>query len=276
MKLFTLFAALVLSVTSVAADTDFERNADGIAANKFYKRTIVGVTRDSSKVFSIYFGSGNKAKFHFSSGKKKNVTWRKPSRNIVCFKGLVDNNAAKEVCKYANPLGRGTDWLTVKVFERDGKITYEKVTKNERRGSSQIVYAFDGDVPVSQNSYISDLRKWKGHTVVGRTIKDKEAWFMRLGLDNKMEFVFGSGKHFKGTYTLSKSEICLKFNEKPAFDGCRKPTQKGKRIAWVSTSSGGHTSEIVFMKETEKRGPKIYKKLSSDSYHMVLTNVNLR
>jgi outer membrane protein assembly factor BamB len=276
MKFYQILTALFLSATAAIANPNFERNADGQNISKFKGRTIVGVTRDSSKVFSVYLDRDKKAKFHFSSGKRKTVTWRQVSRNIICFKGLVDGKSYEEVCKLAKPLGRGTDWMTVKVFEKSSGITYDKVSKDERRGSSQIVYTFDGDVPVSQNSYISDLRKWKGHTIVGRTIKDKEAWFMQVGLDNKMEFVFGSGKRYKGTYTTTKSEICLKFFDKPAFDGCRKPTIKKGKLAWVSTASGGHTSEIVFMKETEKRGPKIVKSVSKDKFHMLAVDRSYR
>jgi outer membrane protein assembly factor BamB len=272
LKLFQILTALFLLATPTLADPNFEHNADGLKISKFKGRTIIGVTRGDSKVFSVYLDRNKQAKFHFSSGKRKTVTWRQVSRNIICFKGLVDARKNEEVCKYANPLGRGTDWMTVKVFEKSSGITYDKVTKNERRGSSQIVYTFAGDQEIAKNSYISDLRKWKGHTVVGRTIKDKEAWFMQLGLDNKMEFVFGSGKRFKGSYTTTQSEICLKFFDKPAFDGCRKPTRKNGKMAWVSTASNGHTSEIVFMKETEKPGPKIVSSLSDDKYHMVLAD----
>lgn len=272
MKLFQILTALFLTATAAVANPNLEHNAKGLSISKFKGRTIVGVTRDNSKVFSIYLDRNKKAKFHFSSGKRKTVTWRQVSRNIICFKGLIEARKHEEVCKYAKALGRGTDWMTVKVFEKSSGVTYDKSNKSERRGSSQIVYSFAGDQAISQNSYISDLRKWKGHTIVGRTLKDKEAWFMQLGLDNKMEFVFGSGKRFKGTYTTTNSEICLKFFDKPAFDGCRKPTRKNGKMAWVSTKSGGHTSEIVFMKETEKPGPKVIKSLSKDNYHMVLSD----
>lgn len=269
MKLLSILTAICMCATVAFADENFDRNAKGLSIGKVKGRTVVGVTRDTSKVWSLYISNDKTAKYHFSTGKRKTVKWRQPSRNTICIRGLNDAKPNDEVCKLAKPLGRGMDWVTVKIFERDGKVTYQLVDPDAHRGSSQIVYSFPGEAEVAKNSYLYDLREWKGHTVVGRTIKDKEAWFVNFGLDGEMDFVFGSGKRFKGTYTLSKSEVCMKFYDKPAFNGCRKPAVKKNKIAWISTQTGGHTSEIVYMKRTEKPGPKLYKKLSRNKHHMV-------
>lgn len=262
----------LIAPTPLLADADFDHAEKGLSLNSVKGRTLVGVTRDSSKVWSLYLARNGKAFFNFSSGKKSEATWEQKSRNIICFKGLVADNPSKEICKLATPLGRGMDWMSVTLHQQNGKTVYDKVTKDEQRGTSQLVYAFLGDTKVEQDTYISDLSKWAGYLIVGRTLKDKEAWFAQLGIDGSVEFVFGSGKRANGRYKLTTDTICFTFPSQSNLNGCRKPLLKDGKVMWASAENGGYISEVVFMKKTESDGPQKIKQLSPDSHHMVLVN----
>lgn len=256
-------AALLLAVAlifntapSALAKEDFETNAEGMALSDMIGRTMVGVTRGKSSVFSVYLGADGTAEFHFSNGKRQSATWRSQDSVILCFKGLVAERPGDEVCKRAMPSGRGLDWMTVELQSKNGTTTWSRATPGEEKGSSQMVYSFDGKVEVDQQSYVTDLRKWPGHLVVGRTLKDREAWFALFDTDGAVDFVFASGKREKGSYTVSGDQICMNFPSSPATSGCRRPTIKDGIIRWVSTADGGSSSEIVFMKQMESGGPQ--------------------
>ncbi len=254
------------------ADADFDYNAKGLTLNRTHDRTLVGVTRDGSKTWSVYLSPTKKAYFKFSTGKTATATWSQDYKRIICFTGLIKDKPHQKICKRTPELGRGFDWMTINLKTQNGKTVYEKATKGERRGSSQIVYSFKGRQDISQNSYVSDTRKWAGHLIVGRTLKDKEAWFAQFGMDGSVDFVFGSGKRYKGSYRLQDGKICLTFPTGKTANSCRKPTIKNGKILWKDTKSGHSSSEIVFMKKTETEGPRLVKKLSSDRHRMVLLN----
>jgi WD40 repeat protein len=246
----------VALITPVLADADFEFNAKGMTLRNSVGRTLVGVTRDRSNTWSVYLSKSGEAHFKFSSGSSKVATYRLIDSYILCFKGLMSSDKSQEICKRAEQVGRGIDWMTVNLKMKDGKITWERVVSGEITGTSQMVYSFSGRSNVDQSSYISDVSKWAGHVIVGRTLKDKEAWFAILSIDGKVEFVFGSGRKYNGYYTLSKKEICMTFPDNPAANGCRRPTVKGSKVIWVSSDSGGAISELVFMKDIEREGPR--------------------
>lgn len=264
-----LIFALVLLTTPALADETFDYNAEGLELSRVKGRTLVGITRDSSKTWGVYLSKDKKAYFNFSSGKTGQGTWRQRSRNIICFKGLDKNNPSSEICKYAKPRGRGMDWMTVKVNERNGEIFYDKVTEDEHRGSSQIVYAFEGRQVPNPNSYVSDLKKWPGHLVVGRTLKDKEAWFAALELDGSVDFVFGSGKRLKGRYQIKDGQICFEFPQQETANSCRRPKVENKKILWKNASGGKAISEVVFMQKMDSDGPRKVQTIASDSHHML-------
>lgn len=270
-----LLAFFTTLSTQAYADADFDRNAKGMRISSMVGRTLVGITRDTSKTFSIYLSSSKKAYFSFSTGKTATATYRIHSGNIICFKGLDKNAPSSEICKLTDKRGRGMDWQTVKLKNENGKSTYSLATKGERRGSSQIVYSFADRQKVSRNSYMSDLTKWKGHLVVGRTLKDKEAWFANFDLDGKVDFTFGSGKRYKGTYSTTRTTVCMTFPSQPQMDGCRKPTLKKGKIAWVSTKNDGYISEIVYLKEMQSQGPTSASQLSYKSQNMRKSKNNL-
>lgn len=254
------------------ADVDFDYNASGLTINRAKGRTIVGMTRDSSKTWSLFLDRSGKAYFKFSSGREATATWRKRSKNIICFKGLIKDDLSKDICKLATPRGRGTDWMTVEVFEKDGKLRYRKAVKDEHRGTSQLVYSFAGREVVNQNSYVSDLTKWGGHIVVGRTLKDKEAWVANFRLDGSFVFVFGSGQRLFGSYTTTSKKICMKFPSKPSSNGCRAPKVKDGKIVWASAENGSYISEIVFMKKISIEGPQLWKTLSKNHYRQIISD----
>ncbi|MEP3178825.1 MAG: hypothetical protein ABJO45_04745, partial [Lentilitoribacter sp.] len=162
--------------------------------------------------------------------------------------------------------------MTVTLSQQNGKTVYDLVTKDERRGTSQLVYSFSGDLNIDKNSYVSDLSKWAGYLIVGRTLKDKEAWFAHLGMDGSVEFVFGSGKRANGRYKLTTDTICFTFPSQSNLNGCRKPLLKDGKVMWARAEDGGYISEVVFMKKTESDGPRKIKQLSPDSHHMVLVD----
>lgn len=245
------------------ADDDFDRNANGLTLNDMRDRTMVGITRDKSALFSVYIGRDGTAAFHHSNGTRATATWEQIDSKIICFTGLVKDKPNERVCKRAPQLGRGLDWMTVTLKTENGKTTYAQENLDEKAGSSQMVYAFDGNVEVDQQSYVTEVAKWAGHLVVGRTLKDKEAWFAIFDSDGGVDFVFGSGKRVKGTYTLTVDTVCIDFPSDPTLNGCRKPTIKDGKIRWASTKDGGATSELVFMKKLEADGPQPAAKLAS-------------
>lgn len=263
-----------VSGTRVHADPDFELNAKGLTLSGAIGRTMVGVTRDSSRVFSIYLGRDGKVDFTSSSGKKSKGSWRRVDSVTVCIKGLVAERPNDEVCKRAPQNGRGLDWMSVKIHTSGGTTTWSKETRGEHRGSSQIVYSFAGNVTVDRNSYVTDVTKWGGHLIVGRTLKDKEAWQAALSIDGKVDFVFASGRRFSGNYTLKAGEICMTFPDNPSTNGCRKPTQKDGKVLWSSSVDGGAVSEIVFMKRLEAPKPVIPPERPREAVLMTSKNVN--
>ncbi len=257
-------------------DADFEVNSNGMSVRAMIGRTLVGVTRENSRVFSVYLGRDGKAEFHNSGGKRATATWELLDKYILCFTGLVENNPNERVCKRAPENGRGMDWMTVILTTENGNTTWAKETKDEHRGSSQMVYSFDGKVEVDQNSYVSEVTNWAGHLIVGRTLKDREAWFARLSLDGSLDFVFASGKRFEGRYTLKPGEVCLEFPSSPDLSGCRKPTIKDKKIIWASSKDGSASSELVFMKKLESEGPREIAVLSTRGHRYLVQSPDYR
>ncbi len=250
------FCLSLLAPAPAFADADLEANARGMTLNAMTGRTLVGVTRDGSSVFSVYLDPDATARFHLSNGTRATASWEQLDRAIVCFKGLSKEKPDDQVCKRAPELGRGMDWATITLSSQNGKTTYALENPDEARGSSQMVYSFAGDVEIEQDSFVPDVSKWAGYLVVGRTLKDKEAWFASFDTEGGVDFTFASGKRFKGSYTLTSDTVCMEFPENPDANGCRKPTIKDKKIRWTSTKDGGATSEVVFMKRLVIDGPQ--------------------
>jgi hypothetical protein len=266
LKSLVLILSLLLYPTGPAvADPDIEANAKGMTLNAMKGRTLVGVTRDSSAVFSVYLGPDGTADFHLSNGTRATATWAQLDSSILCFQGLVKERPKEKVCKRAPANGRGLDWMTIILQTANGKTTYAKENPDEARGSSQMVYSFEGKVEIDQASYVADVGQWAGHLIVGRTLKDKEAWFAFYDSDGGVDFVFASGKRFKGSYTLKADEVCMEFPENPDANGCRKPVTKDGKIRWTSTKDGGASSEIVYMKRLETDGPQDVARLANES-----------
>lgn len=232
------------------ADATFRFNAKGLELNNIIGRTLVGVTRDNSKTWSLHLDRNKSARFTFSSGKVQFAKWRKPTRNIICFTGLNAANPSEEVCKLAKPLGRGMDWKTVKITRTDenGVIRFREATAGEKRGTSQIVYTLPGNAQVAPNTYRSNLNSWRGRVVVGRTLKDKEAWSVAFHRNGSFDFVYGSGRQRSGTYTLTSTTVCFRFPAAPENNNCRKPRVSGGKILWENTKGGRAISEVVYIR----------------------------
>lgn len=278
MHIATIVASLILLVTAPLATAQtnasnlFDKNARGLTLNEVLGDTLVGVTRDGSKTFSLYLDWNKKAHFRFSNGTRNTATWRKPAKDLICFKGLNAKKPWEEVCKLARPRGRGLDWRTVKVNKKAGNTVYfDYVNKTEKSGSSQIVYRFDGNQIINPNSYISDLRKWRGRVVVGRTLKDKEAWMAHLRKSGQIVFVFGSGRKLYGNYTLQRDRICMTFPSQSNSNGCRKPNVKGSKIHWTDAKSGLAISEVVYLTPPfDHKKPPAKKKPKKKTYEVTV------
>lgn len=254
--LLIAFMTLSTSTLLFAQDADFERNANGNSLSTSSGKTLLGITRDTSAPFSIYMSKGN-FNIHTSSGTDLVGTYKKRSKNILCIKGLVADKPDSEVCKYAPARGRGMDWQSVNVTdEKDGTTYYDLVVEDEHRGSSQIVYSFDGRLDLERPKAFGDVRNWAGHLIIGRTLKDKEAFFFWLGMDERVDFVFGSGRRVRGSYTIEGGTICFDFDEGDKYDSCRKPRMEKGQLLWARADGGGATSEIVFVKKMEEDGPR--------------------
>jgi len=249
-------AIICFSFSPAWAESDFAFNTSGLELNRSKGRTLVGVTRDSSKTWSVYLARDKKAYFHFSSGRKQTATWRQRSRNIICFTGLVKDKPSQDICKYAPATGRGMDWKTVTIRQGDSGIVYTPVV-DEHRGSSQIVYSVKGKKSVNQNSYQRNIRNWRGQVIVGRTLKDREAWIAKLHSAGRVTFVYGSGKIRKGRYLLKRDEICFNWDNGSGPAECRLPRLKNGKMRWISKATGGSISEIVYMRPlaTKKAAP---------------------
>ena len=271
-----LIAAPALAVAE--PDKDYKYNADGLTLNKMIGRTTVGITRDSSKTWSLYLGRDKSAFFTFSSGKTASATWDKISRRIICFKGLNKDRPDDKVCKRAETLGRGTDWMTVNLKTKDGKTVYEKATKGERIGSSQMVYSHAGRKSVDQASFVADLTKWPGYVVVGRSLRDGAPWSVYFDPDGTMLFTLGTGKQASGSYRIKSGEVCMTFPKSEGgvtnLNGCYAPKVQDGKIRWHRPAKGNATSELVYMVKAElpPPGPRQLERLSRDPYHMVLVD----
>ena len=251
-----IFAAAYWSTPAQAQTAaDFEFSKAGLSMKAISGRTLVGMTRDTSKTWSVYLSKSGTASFNFSTGKSASSKWYSRGNNIVCFKGLIKDKPLKEICKLITQRGRGLDWMTVELYKSNGKTVYRKVDKSERRGSSQIVFSHAGRMTVSKYSYRSDLRQWRGRVVVGRTLKDKEAWSAHFKQDGRVDFVFGSGKKASGRFTATQRQICMTFASNPNLNGCRKPYTKNGKVVWASSKNGSYISEIVYMYKPVVRKP---------------------
>jgi hypothetical protein len=81
--------------------------------------------------------------------------------------------------------------VTVTLETRNGKTTWARATRDEHRGSSQMVWSFAGNVTVNRNSHVPDVTKWAGHIIVGRTLKDREVLWASSSDDGAVsEIVF--------------------------------------------------------------------------------------
>lgn len=57
------------------------------------------------------------------------------------------------------PFGRGMDWMTPTVREKDNSIVFPLDAKGEKQGSSQIVYSFAAKIGVDRSSSVYDVSK---------------------------------------------------------------------------------------------------------------------
>lgn len=128
----------LLPALRASADADFDLDAKGMTHNQMLGRTIVGVTRDGSSVFSVYINPDKTAQFHLSNGTRATASGEKLDSHILCFKGLAKDKPDDQLCKRAPELGRGMDWATIILNQKDGKTTYALENPDEPRGSSQM------------------------------------------------------------------------------------------------------------------------------------------
>lgn len=247
-----LAASLALIATHSMAEvlpSEAVLNAKGLRLSNMFNHTLVGVTRDSSKTWSLHLNSvGAKAEFMFSSGKKKTGTYAWRTKNIICFKDLIDEDPSKEICKYAKPKGRGMDWRTVKITRKEGKTTYfDYVENNVSSGSSQIVYYHVGRETVDRDNFRNLKSTWIGRVVVLRDRYSRGVGWIHFGYDMRMTHVEPDGTKRTGRYTTSSSQICLRYDNTKTPQRCYRTPLKDGQILWQSAIETNPRFEVVYM-----------------------------
>jgi len=87
---------------------------------------------------------------------------------------------------------------------------------------------------------------WGGKVIVGRTLKDRETWFARFDNSRAVDFAYGSGRRYQGSYTYSGSRMCISFPSQPTLGGCREPIMTNGKYLWTNPETGKAISEILF------------------------------
>ncbi|UYV37285.1 hypothetical protein N4R57_20430 [Rhodobacteraceae bacterium D3-12] len=267
MRFLSMFAAGAMVVASglvtpgaVQADGNFKLHARGVTIDGLIGRTLVGVTRSNSNIWSVSLGRDGTARYLYSNGERRTAKWRKRSRNIICFTGLIQSSPSKEICKLARAHGRGLDWLTVRITGKteSGTIKYVSTKKGETRGSSQIVYSVPFGARVSQIKPSANIYNFRGKAVIGRTLKDKEIWAAEIKSNGRLSFAYASGKRFTGSYKINAGAMCFTFPGVPQFDSCHRLEQRNGKLLWKNTATGGAISEVVFTHKLDT--PKVMPK----------------
>lgn len=241
-----LLVSTVISAPHTAmANSAIERAARGLTLTDAIGWTLIGITRDSSKPWSLYLSPDKQAYFTFSSGSDGVATWRIAADDVICFRGLINNDPQAEICKSTTPQGRGMDWMTVEPVPGGGLLDFQPVT-DEHRGSSQMVFAHEGRHVANQHPVSQNLDDWRGKTVIGRTLRDRETWIADFRADGSVDFIYGSGTRLDGTYTLTRSQICISFPSQPEMAGCRKVIIVDDKLMWANTSDDSYISEVVY------------------------------
>jgi hypothetical protein len=250
--------------------SDFDFNAQGISAAQFSGRTVIAASRDTEALWSLYFSPDKTVVVTVINPAEKGTTtdvltqfsprsglWSMPEKDVVCLQTKplstpsLSSNVTTKQCFFASRNGRGTDWRVLEKIKQGG---FQPKDAQAHRGEYQIVYSISGDQSsklgkqlLPMRTRLKDLATWRGHVLVGRTLKDKESWVAKYYADGTLSFVYGSGRRFEGQYEIKDGNICMTFPATPAAGGCRGPKEVDGKLVWVATKTGAFISQVLFL-----------------------------
>lgn len=256
--------ALPAQLASAQDLSSFDMSREGLRLDDMIGRTLVAATNGGSSPWSTYLSTDGRALFHFSSGKRAEATWRRAAEDVICFTGLIAEKPRKEICKRADALGRGLDWMTV-VSNDKGEFTPED--PNASRGSSQIIFSYPGQVEPPQDVDLAEPSAWAGKIVLGRTLKDREPWLMRVQDAEKLTIVFASGRAVDGSYEIKEGKFCMDLPEYKPASGCRDIQLDNDKLLWPR-EGGKATSELLLLVPETVGGPHLIKQASEHTNWM--------
>lgn len=239
-----VFVALV---TTANADEVFDYNAEGLEVEKLIGHTSIGATRDTSHLLVLTVGKDEKFVLTTPNGGQTVGTWRRPSDNSICFKDSAEAELGYENCALMRPNGRGTDFRNIENLQDkpEGGIKFD-YSEDEHRGELQIVYSFPRGHLASNFVKRPKVSDWGGKVIVGRTLKDRETWLARFDHSGTVDFAYGSGRRYQGSYNYSGNRMCISFPSQPTLGGCREPIMTNGKYLWTNPETGKAISEILF------------------------------
>lgn len=246
-RAFASFLTAVVFASSANADDVFDYNAEGLKVEKLIGRTNIGATRDASHLFVLTLGADKKQILTSISGGQTLGTWRRSSNNSLCFKDSDEAESGKEYCALMRSNGRGTDVRNIENVRDnpEGGIKFD-YSNDEHRGETQIVYSFPRGHLASSFVKRPKVSDWGGKVIVGRTLKDRETWLARFDYSGTVDFAYGSGRRYQGSYNYSGNKMCISFPSQTALGGCREPIMKNGKYLWTNPETGKAISEILF------------------------------
>lgn len=246
MRFFAFLIALVFLSSHAIADQsdDFNRLSQGLTIDRSIGYTLVGSTRDSSRPWSLYLSEDGQALFTFSSGNTAKASWEKTSRNVICFKGLIEDDPEKPICKYAPPRGRGMDWVTVEKSEKSGK--WEWVEEGARYGTTQFAFAFRGKTEINRETSLSNAGQWAGHVVLFRLPKTKQTYAIYFGNDKTWRKTDPKGLTSFGTYRIKDGDMCMTEASQNAKQICYRPKAAEGMVEWRRKGFSTARAEVLY------------------------------
>jgi len=246
-RAFISFLTAFVFVNSASADDVFDYNAEGLKVKKLIGRTSIGATRDASHLLVLTLGADKKYVLTGIAGGQTLGTWRRSSNNSLCFKDSAEAELGKENCSLMRPNGRGTDVRDIENLrdKPEGGIAFDYST-DEHRGELQIVYSFPRGHLASNFVKRPKVSDWAGKVIVGRTLKDRETWLARFDYSGTVDFAYGSGRRYQGSYKYSGNRMCIDFPSQPTLGGCREPIMTNGKYLWTNPETGKAISEILF------------------------------
>lgn len=270
-KKLSLFLFVALGAFPVQADNNqaFNLVASGMNLKQTIGKTLVAATRDSGKIWYLYLDPNGAANFTFSTGNKVDATWEIHNNRYICFKGLVDEDPEKEICKFTPSRGRGMDWRTVE--KKPGRTNWSYVDSKAYAGSSQVFLALDGKVDVPQGDLKSELGSIAGKVVAYRKIgliDTKATYLTHYDADGTWTRVDADGRFERGVYTYDGKQLCVDHSHSPKDYFCATFLEADGRIVLRPKSGAGR--DVLFAMPFEISSPRLVQSLTKNWAHMIV------